>query len=71
MRENIQQFTAGLEAINWQHMASQLGENGFSLTQRMLQPQACQKLSQLYGHGQRFRSTINMDLANISILITL
>jgi uncharacterized protein len=48
-----------VDELDWAHLATQLGTNGFAVTPTILSEDECAALDALFGDG-RFRSTIDM-----------
>jgi uncharacterized protein len=52
---------ATLDALDWQHIETSLGERGFASLPRILDDAACAELVGLYGDAHRFRKTVDME----------
>ena len=48
-----------VDALDWDQITAQLDGRGFAITERVLEPEECDDLADLFDGGQ-FRSTIDM-----------
>jgi hypothetical protein len=52
-------IAARIDRVDWKALEGQLDERGFAVTERLLTPEECGELADLFD-GERFRSTIEM-----------
>lgn len=52
---------ARIETIDWQHLSDELGAQGHAIIPRLLQPEQCSALAELYAAKALFRSRVVMS----------